>query len=327
VSTPGFHRAAGIVLLGILSGAAAPAAALPRPDHVVIVIEENRSLSSVIGNESAPYINSLAARGALFTNFHALVHPSQPNYLALFSGSLHDVRNDVAPPAGSPYASPNLASGLFGAGLSFAGYSEDLPFAGFTGVSHEHYQRRHNPWVNFTNVPASSNLPFTDFPSPDRFDALPTISIVIPNLLHDMHSASTAAGDAWLKEHLDAYVRWAETHNSLFILTWDESNHVESNHIPTLFVGPMVRAGTYDPPLNHLHLLRTLEDLYGLAYAGDSANVAPITAVWVESATPDPSPDPEPSPAPAKDSSKKCGALGVGALLLALLAGRLVRRK
>ncbi len=320
--TPGFRHNPWLLLLGILTGAASPAPVLPRPDHVVIVIEENRSLSSIIGHESAPYINSLAARGALFTNFHALVHPSQPNYLALFSGSLHGVRNDVAPPAGSPYSSPNLATGLFGAGLSFAGYSEDLPHPGFTGVSHGHYQRRHNPWVNFSNVPASSNLPFSEFPSPDRFDSLPTISIVVPNLVHDMHSASTSTGDAWLRDHLDAYIRWAEQHHSLFILTWDESDQVESNHIPTLFVGSMIKAGRYGEPLNHLHLLRTLEDLYGLAYAGDSANVAPITNVWVDP----PAADDPPAPALENDSSNKCGALGLGALLLALLAGRLLRR-
>jgi acid phosphatase len=321
VSTPGFREAAWIVLMGILTDAGAQTPALPRPDHVVIVIEENRTFSSIIGGEAAPYINSLAARGAVFTNSYALVHPSQPNYLAIFSGSVHGVTNDVAPPTGSPYSSPNLATGLFSAGLSFAGYSEDLPFAGFTGVSSGNYQRRHNPWVNFSNVPASSNLPLADFPSGDRFDALPTVSIVIPQIFNDMHSGSTAAGDAWLRAHLDAYVQWTAGHNSLFILTWDETNPEDSNHIPTLFVGPMVKPGMYGEPVNHLHLLRTLEDLYGLPYAGDSAKVAPITDVWAESAST------QTSPAAEKNGSKKCGALGVGALLMAMLAGRLFRRK
>jgi len=319
VSTPGFRAVVGIGLLAVLSGAASPRAGLPRPDHVVIVIEENRSFSSIIGNDAAPYINSLAARGAVFTNVHSVAHPSQPNYLALFSGSAHGVTSDLAPPAGSPYSSANLASGLFGAGLSFAGYSEDLPFVGFTGATHEQYRRRHNPWVNFSNVPASSNLPFWDFPPPERFDELPTVAIVIPNLFHDMHSGSVTAGDAWLRDNLDAYVRWADGHNSLFILTWDEGDRSLSSHIPTLFVGPMVKAGSYDESLNHLHVLRTLEDFYGLAYAGESVNVAPITNVWVEAAAP--------APAAEKDSSKKCGALGVGALLMVLLARRLVRRK
>jgi len=306
VSTPGIRATAWIGLLGLLAGAPPIVPALPRPDHVVIAIEENKSFSSIIGNGEAPYINALAERGALFTNYFALTHPSQPNYLALFSGSSQGVTGNGAPPPGSPYDAPNLASGLFASGRTFAGYSEGLPFAGFTGALDGNYRRRHNPWVNFSNVPATSNLPFTDFPSPDRFDSLPTVSIVIPDLFHDMHSGSIGTGDAWLRDHLDAYVQWAATHHSLFILTWDESNQPESNHIPTLFVGPMVKPGRAGEPVNHLHLLRTLEDLYGLAYAGESAGVSPIVDVWVE-------------PAPVPESSGKCGALGIGVLLVWLL--------
>ena len=179
------------------------------------------------------------------------------------------------------------------------------------GAVHGNYRRRHNPWANFSNVPASSNLPFTDFPSPDRFDSLPTVSIVVPDLVNDMHYGSTSTGDAWLRDHLDAYIRWAETHNSLFILTWDESHVAGPNHIPTLFVGPMVRPGAYPESVNHLHLLRTLEDLYGLPYAGETENVAPIVDVWQE-------PAPEaagPSSAPKKNTGG-CGALGIVAGLI-----------
>src|SRR5437879_10854288 len=67
------------------------AGTIPRPDHVVIVIEENKSFAQIIARSvtsktPAAYINTLASRGALFTNSFALAHPSQPNYLALFSG-------------------------------------------------------------------------------------------------------------------------------------------------------------------------------------------------------------------------------------------------
>ncbi|MBU1775992.1 MAG: alkaline phosphatase family protein, partial [Gammaproteobacteria bacterium] len=65
---------------------------LPRPDHIVIVIEENKSFAQIIGNEDAPYINELARRGALFTQSYGITHPSQPNYLALFSGSTRGIR-------------------------------------------------------------------------------------------------------------------------------------------------------------------------------------------------------------------------------------------
>src|SRR2546421_11856526 len=68
---------------------------VPRPDHVLIVIEENHSYSQIIGAAAAPYINSLAYSGALFSQSFALTHPSQPNYIALFSGSTQGVTTDL----------------------------------------------------------------------------------------------------------------------------------------------------------------------------------------------------------------------------------------
>jgi hypothetical protein len=307
----------------------ARSAPLPRPDHVVIVVEENKLYSLVVGNPDAPYINSLLSRAAVFTNYHALTHPSQLNYLAMFSGSFQGVTNNTAPPPGVPFSTPNLGSLLIGAGRSFAGYSESQPEVGYLGPVFENYRRRHNPWSNFSNVPPESNLPYTHFPTPDHFDTLPTVSFVIPNLLNDMHSDSIGRGDAWLRDNLDAYIQWADTHYSLFILTFDESNAADSNHILTIFIGPMVRPGFYALPVNHLHLLRTLEDMYGLAHAGDSATVEPIGEVWTTGApspaSPPPppdstgapivDPDPEAAPPPKKNNNS-CGWLGVEILLL-----------
>src|SRR5215212_3443542 len=86
------------------------AAALPTPDHVVIVIEENHSAQSILPNASAPYINSLAASGFSFDNFYAIAHPSQPNYLQLFSGTNQGVLTDDTPTSGLPFTTPNLAA-------------------------------------------------------------------------------------------------------------------------------------------------------------------------------------------------------------------------
>lgn len=88
------------------------------------------------------------------------------------------------------------------------------------------------------------------------------------------------AGDRWLREHLDAYVQWAQEHNSLLIVTWDEDNKKANNRIATLFVGPMVQADRYDQRITHYNVLHTIEDLYGLSHAGASANAAPITKIW-----------------------------------------------
>src|SRR3569832_2053845 len=78
--------------------AASPAAArMPRPAHAIYVMEENHSYTDIIGSQQAPYINGLAQSGALFTDSHATTHPSQPNYLELFSGSTQGVANDSCP--------------------------------------------------------------------------------------------------------------------------------------------------------------------------------------------------------------------------------------
>jgi phosphatidylinositol-3-phosphatase len=246
---------------------------LPRPDHVVIVIEENHSFEQ-IQHAHPPYLTALERAGALFTDSHGIKHPSQPNYLALFSGSTQRVHGDSTPR--HLFHGPDLGSELIAAGYTFAGYSEGLPSLGFKGSRSGNYVRRHNPWVDFMDVPGSANLPLTSLPS--DFSQLRTVSFIVPNLENDMHSGSIEGADDWLKQHVDAYVQWAQSHNSLLIVTWDESNLSSSvNHIPTIFVGPMVKPGQYSETINHYNVLRTLEDMYGLPAAGESANVSPIT--------------------------------------------------
>lgn len=258
---------------------------IPRYDHVVIVVMENTSNSTIIGNTTqAPYINSLANVGAVFSDAHAVTHPSQPNYLALFTGSTQGLSDNSCP---HTFTAANLGSQLIAAGFTFKGFSESMPSNGYLGCTSGTYARRHNPWVNFSsgvnNVPDASNLTFAAFPAgptPD-FTTLPTLSFVVPNLCNDMHDCSVLTGDTWLKDHMDAYVQWAGTHNSLFILTWDEDDSSTSaNQIPTIFVGAHVDAGIFTETINHYSVLRTLEDMYGLSALGGAASATPISTVW-----------------------------------------------
>src|SRR2546423_13595151 len=88
---------AGAVLACAVVAPATGATRMPTPDHVVVVMEENHGFSQIIGSKSAPYINSLASQGALFTHSRAIQHPSEPNYLELFSGSNQGVNDDSCP--------------------------------------------------------------------------------------------------------------------------------------------------------------------------------------------------------------------------------------
>ncbi|MFE2413844.1 alkaline phosphatase family protein [Kitasatospora sp. NPDC059408] len=260
---------------GTAGTAAAATAAVPRPDHVVVVLFENTSESSIVGNPQAPYFNQLANTGANFTNSFAIEHPSQPNYLDLFSGSNQGVTDDSCPHS---FSTDNEGAQLIAKGLTFKGYSESLPAAGSTVCTSGKYARKHVPWTNFTNVPASASLPFTSFPT--DFTQLPTVSWVIPNLCDDIHDCSIPTGDTWLKNNLDAYVQWAKTHNSLLITTFDEDDSAGPNQIATFFNGQQVKPGTYTEQIDHFSVLRTIEDMYGLPYAGAAAQATPITDAW-----------------------------------------------
>jgi hypothetical protein len=256
---------------------------IPRPDHVVIVIEENHRAPQIIGNTAARYINALAGQGALFTESCAITHPSQPNYLHIFSGANQGCTGDGVPPSGAPYTTANLGAELLAKGFTFGGYSLAQPGAGFLGGSSGAYVRKHNPWCNWqgtgrNQLPPSVNMPFTSFPT--DYGTLPTISFVIPDMSHDMHDGTIASADDWLEHNLDGYVQWAKTHNSLLVVTFDEDDFTTSNQIATIFTGPMVKPGRYDERITHHGVLRTLEDMYGLDHAGAAATATPITDIW-----------------------------------------------
>jgi acid phosphatase len=250
------------------------AADLPRPDHIVIVIEENKSYSQIIGNPDAPYINALAQRGALFANAHGITHPSQPNYLALFNGTTRGIRSNTCP---LDLSGDNLASALTAKGLSFISYSESMPKAGYEGCRYGSYMRKHNPVANWPEL-AAMNQPLTAWPQ--DFAKLPNVSWVVPDQRNDMHDGSIAQGDGWLQQNIEGYAQWAMKNNSLLIVTFDEDNGAEGNRVVTLFVGPMVKPGQYAQRIDHYSVLRTILQMHGLPSMNESNDRQPITGVW-----------------------------------------------
>lgn len=269
-----------LALLLLFTATATQAENLPRPDHVVVVIEENRGYSQIMDPlKGDSYIHSLARRGTLFTQSYAITHPSQPNYLALFSGATQGSTNNDCPLS---FTGDNLASSLIDKGLSFTSFSESMPLAGFLQCTSAPYQRKHNPVANWqgTRLPPAVNLRFDEFPS--DFNLLPTISFVIPDQNNDMHDGSFFTADEWLKIHIAPYVEWAYKHNSLLILTWDEDSGGEGNRVTTLFAGPMVKAGKSHQRIDHYTVLRTLLDFYDLAPINASRHADPIKGVWLK---------------------------------------------
>lgn len=263
---------------------------IPRPDHVVICVMENHAYQQVIGSTAAPYINHLSTIGANMVEYYGLTHPSQPNYIMLFSGDNQgETTNNV--PVGTPFSTPNLGASLLNSGFTFAGYSEDLPAIGSLVDVSGLYARKHSPWVHWqgtgTNqIPASCNLTLDNFPT--DYNLLPDVSFVIPNLNNAMHDGTDPGrielGDRFIYDYLSPYVTWAMNNNSLLIVLFDEDDYVSANHVPCIFVGPMVQPGQYfQNGYHHYDMLKTIEDMYGLPYAGNSAGAKTIEEIWSNS--------------------------------------------
>ena len=258
-----------------------------RPLHTVILILENHSYSEIAGNAQAPYINSLLndSHTARLTQSYALTHPSQPNYIMFYSGSSQGIADNTLPTA-LPFTAPNLGASLIQAGFTFTGYSEDLPNVGYTGETAGAYVRRHNPWVNWQSstvngIPPESNRPFSDFPT--DANQLPNVSIVVPNVNHDIHDGTVADCDAWIQNNLDWYIQWCKNNNGLFILTFDEDDYSANNQILTFFTGTNIKSGNYTQHITHYNVLRTIEELYQVSYAGASADSLSVQNIWLTS--------------------------------------------
>ena len=266
--------------------------------HIVIVLEENKDYDQIVGNPAAPYLNQvLRAQGANLTRMYGEEHLSEGNYFWLLSGSNQGVGfRDETP--GAFIQAPSLGGQLFATRspeepakyLSFKGYAEDLPEPGsLADTARPYYARKHAPYVSFRDLHDNGrdrlvNLPFKAFPTtPGQFDELPTVAMVIPDLINDMHGVSEGEfaghdddywihrGDEWLRGHLDAYYQWARTHDSLLIVTFDE------NTDGTRFIGPTNPALGPDslgqnPPGEVARALKVVENRIPTLIAGAYVN-------------------------------------------------------
>lgn len=255
-----------------------PRATGPHASFVILVIMANRDYGLVIGSKQAPFINgTLVPQAALMTDSHAITHPSQPNYLGLFSGSTQGIAGNSCP---HTFNVPNLGAEAIAAGWTFGGYSESMPKDGYTGCSAPPYARKHNPWVDFANVPASSNLIWYDLPRAPSMAS--SVSIIVPNLCNDMESCSTQNGDNWLKANLPTILQYDAANNGLLILTWDEAEPDTSggNQIATMLLGPMIVPGSYAQKVDHYAVLHTIETIVGVACTANACKAPVLARMW-----------------------------------------------
>ncbi|WP_427017324.1 alkaline phosphatase family protein [Pseudarthrobacter sp. P1] len=261
-----------------------PAGTTAGPDHVVIIVEENKPASSILGDAAAPYINKLATDHALAANYQAVAHPSLPNYLALTSGTNAGITDDCTPGGSCTARVPNITDEIVQSGRTWKMYAESMP-APCTADSSGPYAVKHNPFMYYPSVTdnnascAAHVVPLTqldgDLTAASR---LPNYVFISPNLCNDMHDCPVATGDAWLSHQVPDILASPAftTQNSLLVIIWDEGEG-ENNTVLAIFAGPAARQAHTSPlAYSHYSLLHTVERLWGLAPLTENDRNAPV---------------------------------------------------
>ena len=259
------------------------AGTVPASNHVFIVLEENHSYSSVIGNSAMPYLNSLAKKYGLATQYYASTHPSIGNYFMLTTGQVITNNDSFC----STITQDNVVRHLLTAGKTFKSYAESLPSVGYTGCGSYPYVKRHNPIAYFSDVANSSEkynlVPFSQFSKDLTNGNLPNFSFIVPNLLHDAHDGPLGTADLWLKTNIAPLIASTTFQKGgILIIVFDESVDTDKQHggghIVSIVVGPKVKPGYRSTVLyQHHNSLKTLMKALGLSsYPGAASTAAPM---------------------------------------------------
>ena len=266
-------------------GGAAGPTQVPRFRHAVIVMFENRGAAQVLADPFATAFRRLGESYATLENYDAVAHPSLPNYLALVSGQTFGLHTDCTACA---FGARNLADTLAARSLTWKTYVEDIP-PNLADVRRPAVKAR-IPFLYFRDVLSSPRrmqhiVPLSAWRRDGRADRLPSFSLVIPDLCHDMHNCSVRTGNRWLARFMQPLLRRDELRDTVVFITFDEAQRPDSRggggQVPALVVGPLVQPDSVSTQqLDHYSLLRTIEDAWALPRLGRSVAARPIAGIW-----------------------------------------------
>lgn len=226
--------------------------------HVVWIVLENETYDDVVGKEDAPFLNGLATKCGLATNYFGVAHPSLPNYIAMTSGSTSGVADDEAP-SGHLLDTPSLFSQL---GDDWHAFLESMSQP-CRRTDEGLYAARHNPAAYYVGVRGACERQESAGP----LEPTTRFTLVVPNLCHDGHDCPLTTVDRWLAHAMRPLLQsstYLDGGTAVFVV-WDEADQGGPNHIPAIVISPYTTAGTRaDGTFDHYALLRTTESMLGL---------------------------------------------------------------
>ena len=231
--------------------------------HVFYFMMENTGTDALAGNPNAPFINQLMKTYGYDDNYFGVTHVSLPNYVAAISGNNWYSQSDDPTQV---FNHTNLVDQMVARHISWKGYMEDLPYAGFQGYWYPDnlpagtspsvtppnalYAKKHDPFLLFQDVASNPALarnvvPLTELTQDLSSGRVPQFAWISPNVINDMHGqppgpgasvtyndeqALIARGDQFLKTWVTAIMHSrAWTGNAAIFITWDEAEYPGSN--------------------------------------------------------------------------------------------------
>ena len=249
--------------------------------RVAIVVLENLSYGSVIGNPAAPYLNQLASQDSVATDYFADTHPSIGNYFMMTTGQI--ITNDDS--FSGTVTADNLAREIAGVGKSWKVYAQSLPSVGYTGGDQYPYFRHHNPFSYFSDVlnnpsQADNMVPATQLSADLASGALPNFLFIVPDAQHDAHDCPAgmnpctdndklAAADAWVQQNVGPLVGSSAFSNGVVVVVFDESVITDfsngGGHVSAILAGGAISSGVKSASFHqHQNLLRFVCDRLSL---------------------------------------------------------------
>jgi phospholipase C len=254
--------------------------------RVIVIVLENTDYGTAL---EMPFLKSLAAQGALLTQYYGVMHPSQPNYIAMIAGNPYSSSNDLI-----DLDAKHIGDLLEAQRLSWKVYAEDFPGNCFLGKTSGPYARRHVPFLSFKNVTTNPQR-CRQVTSADEFDAdyksgnLPELSYYIPNNRNNGHDTGAPFADQWLKTRFGQILNPDSPSfdpHTLFVITFDEGSYFAQNQVYTVLIGSQIQRGSQSQRrYDHYSLLATIEKLFKLPSLGQKDEGAPLIddpKIWKE---------------------------------------------
>lgn len=275
---------------GVIAAAAAVVSAAPLEkrivsgknfDHFMVIVLENENYATVMAD---PYFSTVAAKhnGNLLTNYQAITHPSQPNYIAMIGGATLGFSSDNS----GTTSSKSIVDILEPAGITWKEYAENYSQGSngacntATSLDSSLYMRKHNPFISFTTVTKSASrckniVPATQLKTDISSGSVPQFMFYTPNMNDDGHDTSTSTASKWIQGFLEPLLsNTAFNKNLAVLITWDETKDYDiPNQVWSVLVGSSVQAlanNTDNTAYNHYSILATVEENWSLGNLGQN---------------------------------------------------------